>query len=60
MIKVFGVDWTEESRVMVEKMAPLKYRVCYCSLLGDCWEISTEASFPELTEPCEFNEESKF
>lgn len=59
-IKVFGVRWTDESRTLVDKMITLKYRICYCSLLGDCWEISTDESFPQPTEACEFNEEVNF
>ncbi|MEL7220567.1 MAG: hypothetical protein AAGJ93_04560 [Bacteroidota bacterium] len=60
VIKVFGVDWTDESRVLVNRLISLKYRICYCSLLDDCWEISSKESFPQPTEPCEFNEEVRF
>ena len=59
-IRVFGVRWNEESRMLVDSLINLQYRICYCSLLDDCWEITREKQFPNPTDKCELNTNVSF
>lgn len=40
--ELFNMDWNEESRIMVDSMAGVTVKVCYCSVLGDCWIYDSE------------------
>ena len=36
--RVFYLPWNEETRKMAETIPQWNYKICYCSVIGDCWE----------------------
>ncbi len=60
MVTVFGINWSDEARVLEERMRGIQYKICYCSILEECWEITDQESFPQSTDPCPFNKEVIF
>ncbi|MBX2878106.1 MAG: hypothetical protein KTR30_38660 [Saprospiraceae bacterium] len=53
------VRWTPESRILERRLADLKVRVCYSSLLDEYWFL--DGAEPKLMEqPCKFEVEKEF
>ena len=59
-VRVFFIPWSDKSRALVNRLINLDYRICYCSLLEDCWEITKDKQFPASIGKCEFNTEVSF
>ena len=59
-VTVFGLNWSEESRILEKRMRDIRFRICYCSLLDDCFEITDQKRYPEETKSCIFNTEVNF
>lgn len=48
--EVFNMPWNDETREMSKEMMYVTVKVCYCSVLGDCWVFdSKENSITEGT-----------
>ena len=41
-IRVFGVYWNEETRPLAMKFSNIDFKICYCSVAGDCWELKNK------------------
>jgi len=46
--ELFNMDWNEESRIISKSMRYVTVKICYCSVLGDCWVYNSDED--ELTE----------
>ncbi len=57
-VRLFFVQWTEESRRLEKKIMDFTIRICYSSLLEDHWVLEGDGPM-ELTAPCkqEINKE---
>ncbi len=45
-VQMFRLPWTEETRRLSNRIGRIEYRVRYCSLLEDCWEINSTSKRP--------------
>jgi len=43
---LMGLPWREDTRPLAEQINQLQYRICYCSVLDDCWVLSSEDPTP--------------
>ncbi len=43
---LMGLPWREDIRPLAEQVNQLDYRICYCSVLDDCWVLSSEDEMP--------------
>lgn len=59
-VRMFWVNWNDDSRRLVDSLYYVRYRICYCSFLDDCWFISKEESTPVPTRKCEAGQENSF
>ena len=60
-VQMFRLPWTEETRLLSNRIGRIKYRVHYCSLLDDCWEINSFSNRPiPLEKRPEIDESKEF
>ena len=45
-VQMFRLPWTKETRILSNRIGRINYRVHYCSLLEDCWEINSSTNRP--------------
>ncbi len=39
--ELIGFPWTETTREVASRLADIQWKVCYCSVVGDCWEFDS-------------------
>lgn len=58
-VQMFRLPWTEETKLLSNRIGRINYRVHYCSLLEDCWEINNFSNRPIPLEKLPKIDESK-
>lgn len=46
-ILLFGLPWSEEARALEVYLRELDYRICYCSVMDECFTLDKEHSNPQ-------------
>ena len=59
-LRLLSIPWNRETRVLVDSMSNLEYRIFYCSILDDCWEITSHTGFPNPSNAFKRVEEREF
>lgn len=59
-VDIISLPWNEETRKLTEKVASLKIKICYSSLLEDHWMIEIGGKSQELERPCQRDDEKEF
>ena len=60
VLNIFSVPWNPETRMLVDSLGSLKYRIVYCSILEDCWEITETIRYPRAIPNFKRVEEREF
>ena len=58
-LDIFKVNWNEETRILEKRLDIIEIKICYCSIMGDCWEITYGADRP-VPSSCKRIEERQF
>ncbi|MEM6964293.1 MAG: hypothetical protein AAF573_05975 [Bacteroidota bacterium] len=59
-ITLCKLQWTEESRLLQQRIGNLKIKICYSSLLDNYWQVNIDNERVALSEPCESDEGREF
>lgn len=49
-VVIFGVPWNDETRMLVDSLYKLEYKLCYCSILQDCWKVTKLVDIPQRSD----------
>lgn len=58
-VNLISLQWTAETRVLEQRLADLKIKICYSSLLDEYWILEEEAPV-KINSPCPIQMEREF